>query len=52
MGNAIGHRPLLMLGELLLVAGIQLFSLGLLGELIVKANHQRKYDESHIRNKF
>ncbi len=51
MGNAIGHRPLLMLGVLLLVAGCQLFSLGLLGELIVKANHQRKYDESHIRNK-
>ena len=51
-GHPIGHRPLLMLGVLLLVAGIQLFSLGLLGELVVKLNHRRDEDESRIREQF
>ena len=32
-GEAIGHRPLLTLGVLLVVVGMQLFSLGLVGEL-------------------
>jgi glycosyltransferase involved in cell wall biosynthesis len=31
----IGHRPLLMLGVLLLILGIQLVSLGLVGEMII-----------------
>ena len=34
-GGPIGNRPLLMLGVLLLVLGIQLVSLGLIGELLV-----------------
>jgi hypothetical protein len=33
-GHAIGNRPLLALGVLLIVAGIQLFTLGLVGEMI------------------
>ncbi len=33
-GAAIGTRPLLLLGILLIVAGIQLFTLGLVGEMI------------------
>ncbi len=33
----IGNRPLLMLGVLLLIIGVQFFSLGLLAELITKA---------------
>lgn len=33
-GEAIGDRPLLVLGVLLIVAGIQLFTLGLVGEMI------------------
>ena len=33
-GEAIGHRPLLTLGVLLVVVGMQFFSLGLLAELI------------------
>lgn len=33
-GAAIGDRPLLILGVLLIVAGIQLFTLGLVGEMI------------------
>jgi glycosyltransferase involved in cell wall biosynthesis len=33
-GEAIGNRPLLMLGVLLIIGGIQLFTLGLVGEMI------------------
>jgi hypothetical protein len=36
-GAAIGHRPLLTLGVLLIVVGIQLVSLGLLSELITRS---------------
>ena len=32
-GEAIGHRPLLTLGVLLVVVGVQLVSLGLVSEL-------------------
>jgi glycosyltransferase involved in cell wall biosynthesis len=40
-GQAIGQRPLLTLGVLLVVVGIQLFSLGLLAELILSQHEQR-----------
>ena len=33
-GEAIGHRPLLLLGVLLVVVGLQFFSLGLLSEMV------------------
>ena len=36
----IGNRPLLFYGLLLVVVGVQLFSLGLLGELINKFSHR------------
>lgn len=39
LGEKIGDRPLLMLGVLLIVMGIQLFSLGLIGELITNQHH-------------
>ena len=35
LGLAIGHRPLLLLAVLLIVVGIQIASVGLLGELLV-----------------
>ena len=35
MGEAIGHRPLLSLGVLLVVVGIQFLATGLIGELLV-----------------
>jgi len=38
LGKAIGDRPLLFLGILLMVLGVQLFSTGLLGEMINKNN--------------
>ena len=43
-GEAIGHRPLLTLGVLLIVVGIQFVSLGLLSELIT-SQHEERMDE-------
>ena len=40
-GHAIGQRPLLILGVLLVVVGIQLLSLGLLSELITSHHEER-----------
>jgi glycosyltransferase involved in cell wall biosynthesis len=34
MGYGIGHRPLLFLGVLLMIVGMQSFSIGLIGEMI------------------
>ena len=34
-GEAIGQRPLLFLGVLLIVVGVQLLTLGLLGQMLV-----------------
>lgn len=45
----IGTRPLLLLGVLLLVLGIQFISIGLLGELLVHKFH-RKEDEYGVRS--
>lgn len=42
MGEPIGTRPLLLLGVLLIVLGIQFFSLGLIGEFLT-FQHQRKH---------
>ncbi|MDR9415414.1 MAG: glycosyltransferase family 2 protein [Gracilimonas sp.] len=38
LGQGVGDRPLLFLGILLMVLGVQLFSTGLLGEMINKNN--------------
>jgi glycosyltransferase involved in cell wall biosynthesis len=40
-GEAIGHRPLLTLGVLLVVVGLQFFSLGLLSELVTSHHEER-----------
>jgi glycosyltransferase involved in cell wall biosynthesis len=40
-GEAIGHRPLLTLGVLLVVVGMQFFSLGLIGELVLSQHAER-----------
>jgi len=36
----IGDRPLLILVVVLLLAGVQLFSFGLLGELLIRTYHE------------
>jgi glycosyltransferase involved in cell wall biosynthesis len=41
MGEAIGQRPLLLLGVLLVVVGLQVFSLGLITELITSHHEER-----------
>jgi dolichol-phosphate mannosyltransferase len=40
-GEAIGHRPLLTLGVLLVVVGVQLVSLGLVSELVASHHEER-----------
>jgi dolichol-phosphate mannosyltransferase len=40
-GEAIGHRPLLTLGVLLVVVGMQFLSLGLISELITSHHEER-----------
>jgi glycosyltransferase involved in cell wall biosynthesis len=46
-GHAIGHRPLLTLGVLLVVVGMQFLSLGLLSELIT--SHHEERSQAHSR---
>jgi glycosyltransferase involved in cell wall biosynthesis len=41
LGHAIGHRPLLLLGVLLVVIGMQFFSLGLISEMITSHHEER-----------
>lgn len=40
LGETIGHRPLLILAVVLLLAGVQLFSFGLLAELLMRTYHE------------
>jgi len=40
-GAAIGGRPLLLLGVLLLVVGVQFLSLGLIGEMLTSHHEER-----------
>ena len=40
LGIAIGHRPLLILAVVLLLTGVQLFSFGLLAELLMRTYHE------------
>ena len=51
-GSAIGHRPLLTLGVLLVVVGMQFLSLGLIGEMITTHHEERALergrDELHV----
>jgi glycosyltransferase involved in cell wall biosynthesis len=41
VGEAIGHRPLLTLGVLLVVVGVQLVSLGLVSELVASHHEEQ-----------
>jgi glycosyltransferase involved in cell wall biosynthesis len=48
-GAGIGHRPLLTLGVLLMVVGIQFVSLGLLSELITSQHEERMDERERIK---
>jgi len=50
-GQGIGERPLLTLGVLLLVVGIQFVSLGLLSELVT-SQHEERMDERERIDQF
>ena len=41
-GHPIGTRPLLLLGSLLIIVGIQLIGMGLLGEMLVSSYHENQ----------
>jgi CBS-domain-containing membrane protein len=49
MTHAIGGRPLLQLGMLLMILGIQLISIGLIGEMIIfhRPRHGREYPTAY-----
>ncbi len=40
LGESIGNRPLLIFALILGIAGVQLFSFGLLGELLIRTYHE------------
>ena len=44
-GRPLSNRPMLFLGMLLIIVGVQFFSVGLLGEMLV---HQNKMKENML----
>lgn len=48
LGASIGGRPLLVLGVLCLVLGVQSISTGFLGNLLLDLTHSDHYQENHI----
>lgn len=51
MGMAIGTRPLLLFGVMMILLGVQFFSIGLIGDMLVDATYRKNYCESHIKEK-
>jgi len=47
-GHPIGQRPLLLLGALLIIVGVQLVSLGLIGELIANSRARSGPDAAQV----
>ena len=47
-GHPIGQRPLLLLGALFIIVGVQLLSLGLIGELIANSRARRGPDPAQV----
>ena len=48
-GQAIGHRPLLTLGVLLIIVGFQSISTGFVCNLIIDRSFRQTYRENHIK---
>jgi len=46
-GTGIGSRPLLLLSVMLMVMGVQLTSLGFIGEFLTYQNQKRSYTDQH-----
>lgn len=49
-GQSIGHRPLLMLGTLMIIVGIQIVIFGLLAEMIASTTYQPRQVLNLVRN--
>jgi len=47
-GADIGGRPLLILGVLLILAGIQLLSTGIIAELIVRTYYESRGEKPYV----
>jgi len=50
-GRDIGGRPLLLLGALLIIVGIQLIGMGLLGEMLVRVYHESQRKPIYVIKK-
>ena len=50
-GVDIGRRPLLLLGVLLIILGVQLVAMGLLGELLVRVYHESQAKPIYVVRK-
>jgi len=50
-GQNIGGRPLLLLGVLLIIVGIQLIVMGLLGEMLVRVYHESQRKPIYVLKK-
>ena len=50
-GQSIGGRPLLLLGVLLIIVGIQLIGMGLLGEMLVRVYHESQRKPIYVLKK-
>ena len=50
-GHPIGTRPLLLLGSLLIIVGIQLIGMGLLGEMLVSSYHESQRKPLYVLKK-
>ncbi len=51
MGMDIGGRPLLLLGALLIIVGIQFIGMGLLGEILVRVYHETQKKPIYVIKK-
>lgn len=51
LGEPIGQRPLLLLGVLLIIVGIQLIGMGLLGEMLVSSYHEGQRKPLYVLKK-
>jgi glycosyltransferase involved in cell wall biosynthesis len=50
-GHDIGGRPLILLGALLIIVGIQLIGMGLLGEMLVRVYHESQRKPIYVIKK-
>ena len=51
LGQEIGRRPLLLLGVLLMILGVQLLAMGLLGEVMVRVYHESQAKPIYVIRK-